>query len=299
MPISPYQSRVSARYYNRNHTSHLTEHTSDYSIRMFRNIPNLIKNNTQEIVDQFYKIQKQWQPFINRTVRRHANTVGVQEDLKQAALISIWELLLSLNLKDETKSLNGLIHHQIRRTIAYFHQLDTFALQFRGDPRTTRKYRLAEKKYIRKHKVKPTAKQLADFMGYNITYIREWMLKDSHKFISMKQHESPNGSYHTVQNKRQLALQMKINLEDRFAYWIDRRWIQRALLSLSPPQRQAVAWIMTDETRKAWSTRNKIPHTTIRDREHKALDLLRELSGIRQSQPVDPREQLRLKGYVV
>lgn len=299
MAITPYQSRVVARYYDRHHTSQLIEKTSDYSIRMFRNIPKLIKNNSQEIVNKFYKIQKQWQPFIDRTVRKHTDRVGVQEDLKQAALISIWELLLSPNLKDEANNLNGLIHCRIKRTIAYFHQLDTYAFGFRGDPRTTKKYRLAQKRYIRKYKAEPTAKQLADFMGYNITYIREWMLKDSHRFISIEKHERPNNNYHTKQNKRQLALQMKMNLEDRLVYWIDRRWMQLALLSLSPPQRQAVAWIMTDETRQAWSRRNNIPGNTIKGRERKALDLLRELAGIRQSQPRCPREELRIKGYAV
>ena len=240
-------------------------------------------------------------PYAKRLIARCYNRVGFREDLKQIALIGLWELA-SRNPDTSDDKLMRLGHKAIREKIFTGLYREGLVLDGKGHPQVNRRFQRAQKAFRKAHNRDPTAKELSLITKMKLPVVVEWLIKDSHIHYSIENPDSPFGErWFPDSYSRCYFLRRKHEYEDRLIYWIDRRWIRKAIWRLDLIHRQAIKASISEFSMTFWGKRLGVKKNTLCLRRNRGFQLLRLMADFRfnLNAPVGPIEYLHRKGVTI
>lgn len=290
------KSRYQAKYRHRHHNSIFHEKKlNDYSTTLLAYFPDDGLNG--KMLTRYQMLVDCWLPYIKTLVNRCYDRTGLREDLKQIGLISLWDLVIR-NPDLPEKNLIKLGNVAIREKIFTALYQENLIIEGKGHLNVNRRFQRAQKRFNRKFNRYPTAKELSKITKISLPNVIHWLIKDSHIHEGVLNWDSPYDRAWILKN-RNYFWERKTDLENRLIYWIDRRWVKKAVMRLDKKHRQAVKAHISDRAMTVWAKRLNVKYETFCFRRNQAFQLLRNMADLKYdlNAPVSPKEFLRRKGY--
>lgn len=213
------------------------------------------------------------------------------QDMKQSAMIAIWDVLSREGNNPTMAAVFGTIKKFMIHTI----RLDPHGTDLNSH-NTQRKYKRAIKDYRRIHGREPTALQLAEHMNISILYVDEYLMKRAATRRPLDYYESP------MRNLRPTGAwwyARKERYENKLIYWIDRHWVMATVDRLDDSMKQGITALMSEESTAQWARRQGLKPNYTYSVGTKGLWYCRLLAELKfkLNDPKDPRQYLQERGY--